>query len=365
MTDTTVSARARAKQWDDGFFREYVRSNIYKRYMGGNENSIIQVNNDLTKKKGDAVTFNLVGAIDASAGPNTGNTQLVGNEKAVPNDGWRVNIGVVRDAVRTNLLEEQASAFDLREAAKVQLKELAQRYLRNDINTALGSINGIAYGTATPTQRNNWNAANVDRVLYGNAVANYNATHATALAAVTSSMKLDTATVSLAKRLARNAKTANGEGIRPVRFDEDEEFFVMFVGTKAFRDLRLDMVTNKYWQEALERAKSNPLFTSTGSILWDNVLVREIPSIADIGTVGASSANVAPYYLCGAQAIGVSWAQTTKTTIAKEDDYGFKNGVGFFEMRGIGKIQYNPSDGAATAKDWGVLTGFVGAAADA
>ena len=362
MTETTISTRARAKQWDDGFFREYVRANIYKRYMGGNENAIIQVNNDLTKKKGDAITFNLVGALDPTAGPNNGSTNLVGNEKALPNDGWQVMIGVVRDAVVVNMQEEQASAFDVREAGKVALKELANRYLRDAITSALASVNGVAYATASAAQKNAWNAANSDRVLYGDKKSNYNATHATALAAIAATQTLSTEIVSLAKRMARSAKTVNGEGIRPVRYDEDEEFFVMFVGSKAFRDLRQDMVDNKYWQEALERSKANPLFTSTSSILWDNVLVREVPSIPDIGTVGTDSANVVPYYLCGAQAIGVSWAQTTKTTVRKEDDYGFRNGVGFMEMRGLGKIQWG--QGETTAKDWGVFTGFVAAAAD-
>src|SRR5688572_1950795 len=136
MTDTTASPAVRAKQWDDGFFREYVRANRYKRYMGSDENAIIQINNDLTKKKGDAITFNLVGALDASAGPNTGTTTLVGNEKALPNDGWQVKIGVVRDAVVVNMEEEQASAFDIRNAGKVALKELAMRYLKNALTTA-------------------------------------------------------------------------------------------------------------------------------------------------------------------------------------------------------------------------------------
>lgn len=360
MTDTVASARVRAKQWDNGFYKEYVRSNIYKRYMGGNENSIIQVNMDLEKKKGDAFTFNLVGAIDGTSGYNTGSTQLVGNEKAVPNDGWQINVGIVRDAVRTNIMDEQASAFDLRDAARVQLKTLANQYLRNDITKALASVNGVAYGSASAAQKNAWTAANVDRVLFGGKVSNYSATHATALATITTADTLNRATVSLAKRIARSAKTVNGEGITPVRYDEDEEFYVMFVGSKGFRDLREDM--KDVWKEALERSKANPLFTSTNSILWDNVLVREVPSISDTGAVGASSANVVPYYLCGAQAVGVAWAMTTKTTIAKEDDYGFKNGVAFTEIRGIGKIQWG--QGEAAAKDWGVMTGFVAAAAD-
>jgi len=361
MTDTTASPAVRAKQWDDGFFREYVRANRYKRYMGSDENSIIQVNNDLAKKKGDAITFNLVGALDASTGPNTGSTALVGNEKALPNDGWQVKVGVVRDAVVVNMEEEQASAFDIRNAGKVALKELAMRYLKNALTIALGSINGIAYATATAAQRNAWNVANSDRVLYGRELANYNATHSTALGGITAAETLNKATVSLLKRIAQQAVTVNGEGIRPYRYGEDEETYVLFVGTKPFRDLKLDMAD--VHKDAMERGKENPLFTGTNSLLWDGVVIREIPEIQDTGAVGDSGALVSPVYMCGAQALGVAWAQTTKTTVRKEDDYGFKNGVGFMEMRGIGKIQWGQDE--ANAIDWSVATGFVAAAQDA
>jgi N4-gp56 family major capsid protein len=360
MANTTVSAAVRAKQWDDGFFMEYVRANRFKRYMGKDENSIIQVRHDLTKKKGDAFTFNLVGALDASTGPNTGSTTLVGNEKALPNEGHKITVGVVRDAVVVNTEEEQASAFDVREAGKVALKDLSNRYLKNSLVTALGSINGIAYGTAIAAQRNAWNAANSDRVLYGADLANYNATHSTALAAITAGETLTRATVSKLKRIAQSATTVNGEGIRPYRYGEDEETYVLFVGTKSFRDLKLEMAT--VLAEAEKRGKDNPLFTGTTSLYWDGVVVREIPEIADTGAVGASSALVAPVYLCGAQALGIAWAQTTKTTVRKEDDYGFQHGVGFMEMRGVNKLLWD-QDG--TPIDWGVVTGFVAAGAEA
>lgn len=361
MTNTTISARARAKQWDDDFFREYVRDNRYKPFMGTNENAIIQVNMDLTRKQGDAFTFNLVGAIDATAGPNTGGTALVGNEKAVPNDGFQINVGVVRDAVVINGMEVQASAFDAREAARVQLTQLANRYLRNSITTALGSVGGIPYGTASAAQRNAWNAANSDRVLYGANTANYNATMATALTNITGAETLTRATVSKAKRRAMGAVTVNGEGIRPYRSGMDFEAFVMFVDSRAFRDLTLDMSSN--WQNAMPRAEDNPLFKTPMSLWWDNVLVVNVPSIASLGAVGAGgTVNVSPYYLCGAQAVGLAWAQTTTTTVRKEDDYGFQRGVGFMEIRGVEKIQWNQG---GSGKDWGVMSGFVAAAADA
>src|SRR5699024_8760259 len=142
---------------------------------------------------------------------------------------------------------------------------------------------------------------------------------------------------------------------------EDEETYVLFVGTEAYRDLKMDM--DGVHSDARERAKTNPLFTGTTSLYWDGVVIREIPEIKEIGTVGAGSANVAPVYLCGAQALGVAWAQTTKSTLRKEDDYGFQHGVGFFEMRGIEKILWG--QGGSNPKDWGMVTGFVAAAPDA
>lgn len=361
MTNTTISTAVRAKQWDDDFFMEYVRANRFKRYMGTSENSIIQVKNNLTKKKGDAITINLVGALDADAGPNTGTTTLVGNEKALPNDGHKVTIGVVRDATVVNVEEEQASAFDVRDAARQALKDLSMRYLRNDIIRALGSVQGIPYATANATQKNAWTVANADRVLFGDAVGNYSATHATALNNVTATMRLDRQTVSLMRQIAQEAETVNGDGIRPFTYGEDEETYVMFVNSRGFRDLKTDLET--VHKDARERALSNPLFTGTTSLYWDGVVVREIPEIGNFNNTATTPIPVSPIYLCGAQALAVAWAMTTKTTTRKEDDYGFQHGVGFMELRGVEKVLWG--QGTTGAKDWSVVTGYVSAPAAA
>ncbi|WP_422346936.1 DUF4043 family protein [Stenotrophomonas sp. DR009] len=361
MTNTTISAAVRAKQWDDNFFIEYVRANRFKRYMGTSENSIIQVKNNLTKKKGDAITINLVGALDADAGPNTGTTTLVGNEKALPNDGHKVTIGVVRDATVVNVEEEQASAFDVRDAGRQALKDLSMRYLRNDIIKALGSVQGVPYATANATQKNAWTVANVDRVLFGDAVANYSATHATALNNVTAAMTLTRDTVSLLRQIAQEAETVNGDGIRPFTYGEDEETYVLFVNSRAFRDLKKDLET--VHKDARERALSNPLFTGTTSLYWDGVVIREIPEIGNFNNTATTPIPVTPVYLCGAQALAVAWAMTTKTKLRKEDDYGFQYGVGFMELRGVEKVLWG--QGTTAAKDWSLVTGYVSAPAAA
>jgi len=361
VTNTTISAAVRAKQWDDNFFMEYVRANRFKRYMGISENSIIQVKNNLTKKKGDAITINLVGALDADAGPNTGTTTLVGNEKALPNDGHKVTIGVVRDATVVNVEEEQASAFDVRDAGRQALKDLSMRYLRNDIIKALGSVQGVPYATASAAQKNAWTVANVDRVLFGDAVANYSATHATALNNVTAAMTLTRDTVSLLRQIAQEAETVNGDGIRPFTYGEDEETYVLFVNSRAFRDLKKDLET--VHKDARERALTNPLFTGTTSLYWDGVVIREIPEIGNFNNTATTPIPVTPIYLCGAQALAVAWAMTTKTTLRKEDDYGFQYGVGFMELRGVEKVLWG--QGTTAAKDWSVVTGYVSAPAAA
>ena len=373
MTDTTIATANRVKQWDDRHHVEYVRSNRYKRYMGTDENAIIQLEENLTKKKGDAITIPLVGALDSSGGPNDGSSDLVGNEKALPNDGHQITVGVVRDATVVNVEEEQASPINIRSAGKVALKDLQMRYLRNDIDTALHSINGVAYGTATEAQKDAWLDDNTDRVLFGAAVGNLDQTapaggatndHSGSLANVDNTAdKLTGEIVSLTKRLAQTAINVNGDGIRPFRYGEDMETFVMFVPSLAFRDLRAWMVSNSYWENAMQRAKSNPLFSGPTSVEWDGVIVREMPNLGVLSGVGAGAINVAPCFLCGAQALGVAWAMRTKTTLRKEDDYGFKYGVGFMELRGVDKIQYG--QGGLAAKDWGVCTTYVAGVADA
>lgn len=363
MANTTISTANRVKQWDSRFFKEYIRANRFKRYMGSGENSIIQLCENLTKNRGDQITIPLLGALDKSSGYNDGSSTLVGNEKALPNDGMPIQIGVVRDATVVNMEEEQASPIDIRNAGRVALKDLSTRYLRDDLIVAMGSINGVAYASASEAQKDAWLVDNADRVRFGASNSNNSSNdHSASLANIdTTNDKLTKELVSSMKRMAQSAATVNGDGIRPYKYGEDEETYVMFAGVNAYRDLKLDLATAH--QDARERAKSNPLFTGTTSLYWDGVVIREIPELPTYAGVGAASSAVEPVYLCGSQAVGVAWAKRTKTTLRKEDDYGFQHGVGFYEHRGIEKIRYGA--GGSDSKDWGMVTGYVSSQDDA
>lgn len=354
MTLTTVSAANTVKQWDSDFFREYIRDNRFARYQGTDVNSIIQLKEDLTKKPGDALTISLVAALSGAG--VTGNSLLEGQEEAILNYGHQVPINAYRNAVAITDWEAQKSAIGLRNAAKPLLKEWAMQLNRTHILNAMGSVQAsggaiVNYSSATEQQKDDWLTANADRIVFGDALSNAVAgDHSASLLAVDSTMTLTADMVSLYKRRAKLADPI----VRPVRVNGDEEWYVLFVGSAAYRDLKADM--KSVLSEARERGKGNPIFTD-GDIAYDGVIIREIPEIASLGAVGDSSAVVSPVYLCGAQAlghvIGKRWASTTENR-----DYQFLHGTAVAGFFGTQKLFYN-------GKQHGMLTGYVAAAADA
>lgn len=359
MALTTARTGLTPQQWDDKFFTAYVREQRFKRYMGTDENSIIQIKEDLTKKKGDSVTFALVNELtDAWI---TGNGTLEGNEEALDSRSYRVYVAPLRKAVAVTEWDEQKSVIDLRNAGKTMLKMAAMTKMRDDIITALGSINGVAYGTATEAQKDAWLVDNADRVLFGAAKSNASTNdHSTSLANVDNTTdKLTPETISLAKRMAQNASPK----IRPIKLSEDEEWFVLFANSQAFRDLSTNSTMTQANRDARTRGMDNPLFTG-GALIWDGVIIREIPEIAVISGVGAGAIDVAPNYLVGAQALGVAWAQRTKT-VTDVRDYGFRHGVGMSEIRGIEKLLFGAGLGDTDdLKQHGVLTLYTAGVAD-
>lgn len=356
MANTTARSGLTPQQWDDKFFMEYVRESRFKRYMGTSENSIIQVKENLMKAKGDKITFASVRKL-AGAGV-TGNTTLEGNEEALDSRSMAVTVAPLRHAVAVSEWDEQKSAIELRDTAKMALKLWMMEKMRDDIIAALGSINGVDFADASAAQKNAWVVDNADRVLFGKLKSNYSATFATALGNIDNTDdKLTPEALSLMKRIAQTASPA----IRPIRLSEDEEWFVAFANSRAFRDLQANSTMTQANRDARVRGvESNPLFTG-GSLVWDGIIVREIP---EMGYTSNGTIECGQVFLCGAQAVGVGWAQRTRTRTDTRD-YGFVNGVAIGEMRGIEKLTFGTGSGDTDdLKDHGVVTGWFSAVAD-
>lgn len=352
--------------WDSKFFTEYVRKNQFARYMGTSMNSMIQVKEDLTRKAGDRVTFASVRRL-IGAGV-TGNQILEGNEELLNARSMTLPVSVIRHAVAVSDWDEQKSIIELREASRDALMTWELEKMRADIIAAFGNItaNGnvsVPFASATAGQKNAWLVANSDRVLVGNSVANASSgVMSTALATIDNTNdKMTGAVVSLAKRLAKNANPR----IRPITVNGDEEWFVLTLNSLQFRDFKNDPPVAQANRDAWQRGRDNPIF-SGGDLIWDGVIVREIPEIGVITGAGTAGIDVAAGYLCGAQAIGVAWSQRMKST-TNTRDYGFMHGVGIQEMRGIDKLRFgkDATTDTSTPVDAGVFTIFAASVADA
>lgn len=360
MSLTNAAPGLTPEQWDDQFFMEYVRDSRFRPYEGTDENSVIHVKENLAKARGDTLYFALVNRLSGAG--VTGNTLLEGSEEALKSRECGLVIQTHRNAVAVTGHDEQLSAIDLRNAGKTALKLWAMELKRDQMVQALASINGVNFASANAAARNAWQVDNSDRVLYAK-TSNYNATHATAINAIVAADTLTASKVSLMKRIAGRATPK----IRPIRVDGDREYYVMFANSLAFRDLSNDSAMLNANREARIRGTSdNPIFQG-GALMWDGVVIVEIPEIDTLNFTNANGVptQVGPVFLCGAQALGVAMAKRPKSTTDVRD-YGFVQGVGIQMMHKIGKLEFDASaanDGSEKC-DNGVVTGWFSAVAD-
>lgn len=380
MADTVVPAALRVKQWDDNYFSEYIRGNRLARYMGTDENSIVQVREQLTKKKGDTIYFELVNKLKGQGKKN--NATLQGFEEDLSQRSWPLTVSLYRHGVTTAEFEEQVTAISLRDAGKAALMSWSMEHTRDKFLGALGSKDAVlagagqstgpdsysgnpsAFQVANATALNTWTTNNRDRTLYGGLISNGSSNvFATALATVgTAAGKLTSGAVSVMKRMAKTSTPK----IRPIKVNGDEEWYVMFAHSNCFRDLKLDTNIVQSRQYAMDRGMDNPLFTD-GDIVWDGVIVREIPELNQNAWLaqGLTSVDVGENYLCGAQALGYALAQRWNTR-TQDMDYETKHGIAVQQIYEVAKISFGTgATDTTTPKDNGMVTGFFAAVGDA
>jgi len=363
MADTTLATASQIAKWNADYFAEYVRESGFMPYMGRSPMSIIHANYQLTTGK----TINLPLITRLAGAGVTGSTVLEGAEEALGNYNHAISIDWKRHGVLLTKDQEHYTEMDMRRAARDMLKVRAMEMLRDDIIAAMRSVwsgtAAVAYASATEAQKDAWVDRNVDRVLFGTAKGNLSTSapaggatydHSASLAAIATTEKLSAAAVSLMKRIA---KTADPH-IRPMRTGSGgREYYVLFAGSLPFRDLKEDSAMLSANREARPRdVESNPIFQD-GDLIYDGVIIREIPEIPVIAGVGGDSGDVGPVFLCGAQAVGVAWGQEPRSQTDVRDSK-FRFGVGSEEARGIEKMVFNNTD-------HGVVSGFFAAAADA
>lgn len=358
MAQTSAATGLTVEQWDDKFFVEDIQENVFSTLYEEGENAAIQVKQDLDKKKGDNINFALLNRLtgDGVEGSNT----LEGSEEDLTSRSHNVTVNKRRHGVLVPEMEEQKSAIGLRDAAKPALKTWAQEHTRDKIITALGSINGVAYASASEAQKDAWLVDNADRVLFGAARSNNSSNdHSASLANIDATNDVLTRSmIDLMKRLARTCSPK----IRPIQDKGNgKKVYVAYAHPYAFRDLATNMEGTL--DDTTAAGMAMALFEG-GDLMWRNVIIKELEDMPVYSGVGASSIDVAPVYLIGAQCIGYATAKRWKT-IEKRFDYEDKAGVAIEAIDGFSKLTFGTGSGDTDdLKDYGLVTGFAAAVAD-
>lgn len=367
MAEVALASASEKQKWISEYFPEYVRTSGLLPYMGKSNNSIIITKYDLQSENGKTINIPLITRLKGTG--VTGSGTLDGYEEELGNYNCSISVDWRRNAVRVPKSTSYKTEIDLLNAARDMLRVWEAEQLRDDVLKAMLQVittgdTVVAWADASAANKNTWVAANSDRVLFGKNKSNYSATFSTALGNCDTTNDLCTAaSMGLAKRIAKQADPH----IRPFKTGDGREYYVAFHGTRTFRDFKSDSTILAANRDSRAREGSgmdnNPIFQD-GDILYEGIIHREVPEIDTLCTSlggfdsqGASSADVRPVFLCGAQSVGIAWGQepTPKTDSTK--DYGFRPGVAIEELLGVKKLAFN-------GVQQGIVSCFFAASAD-
>jgi N4-gp56 family major capsid protein len=319
-TTFSTSDALTKKLWDEKLFRDTVKESYFSRFMG--EGSIVTVKNELTKSKGDEITFGIRMRL-SGAGVTDGQI-LEGAEESLTTYSDKVTLHQYRHAVRDNgALDRQRAMFSIDEESRSALADWGTEKIDQlAFDAILDSPTLIFYKTSAGSLST--------------------ATASTAKTALTAADgKLTPAMVSYMKAYAKTGGGRTYVPLRPVKVN-GKEHYVLLVHPDALYDLKIDPTYQQYLREAEVRGSENPLFKGSVAII-DGVVIHEHEncSIANDGGSGAVAWSKGVFM--GQQALMWAWGQRVET-VQKNFDYENEHGYAWGIIAGTNKPVFNSLD---------------------
>lgn len=358
MAEVQLASVSEKSVWVTDYLKSYTRQSGFAPYMGRGNSSIIRVRSEMRSEAGSTINVPLI--LELRGRGVEGSEILEGNEEEMENYGDQVRVNWLRNGVVVPKSTSFRTEIDLLNAARERLVVWSKNKLRDSVIGAFQSIiipgtvdadgspladTAVQYATSTSGQRNTYLVNNTDRMLFGVDLANSSSGNwATSLGNVdTTNDRMSAAVIDIAKSVAkRTTNSANGISINPYQSDATagREWFVMFMDSFAFSQASRDPIIFQANRDARDRGvDTNPIFQG-GDLIYNGVILREIPELNPLNGVGASGANVSRSFLCGAGALAVAWGQDPTPKSDRDRDYGFRPGVAIEELRGQKKMSF-------------------------
>jgi len=364
------------QKWSAKLFKHAFANNPLAPYMGTGSDSVIQIQKDFLKDKGDKMIVGLRALLDDNG--ETDNETYEGNEEALVFHDMNYQIHERGHSVRkAGNMTDQSSIFNLRNEAKLALGEWSAMKQASDLITALSGLANVSFpGHRTgelETSTTGNSIATIDQTAIGTKSATSlryffgGQTAGGTLERVANDAAIDSSTdnlfgtkvISAVKLMAETTFNTSGEFLSPIRpvMVDGERLYLMFISPYQAKSLKNETAWIQAQRDAGIRGKKNALFTGALGI-WDGVVIKETPwchvrygingtarteFFDSTGDVCASGIYVARGLFCGAQAAVMGYGKMP-SWVEEDFDYKTKLGVHTDMIYGVKKTVFNSVD---------------------
>lgn len=350
--------------WSMDFWSQARNLSFVNRFLGKDENSVIQHITELKKtEKGARAVITLVADMEGDG--VVGDRTLKGNEEKLKSYDQVIRIDQMRNANHNEgRMAEQKSIVNFREQSKNKLAY----WLSDRIDQlAFLTMSGVSY-TMTPSGqvrvgsdlKNLEFAADV-KAPSAKRVFRWDKTTGLMLNGATADLLAeDTPTWEMLVQLKAYAKD---NYVRGVREKGGEETYHVFLSPQAMAKLKLDATYMQNLRHAQTRDGSNALFSGS-SVKVDGLYIHEFRHVyntrlAPAGSKwGGGAVDGCQMLFCGAQAMGMADIGNS-TWDEEEDDYGNSQGIAIAKILGFLKPQFQTQYSGGTVEDHGLISCYV------
>lgn len=327
------------KLWSKKLAVEALKQTWVYKFMGTDDNSVIQIFDDTQKSPGDRIRVPLRRLLTASG--VIGDQTLEGNEERINYYSDDVFINQLRHAVREGgKFTRQLVPFDIREHARASLQD----WWADRIDTWF--FNQIAGNTAQTDVRYTGMQATIAPDSDHLVIAGKNAT----TGALTSASADAKFTLTLIDVCVEKAKSL-AVPIRPIMINGEEKY-VMFLHNYQVTDLRTNTNTGQWFdiQKAAMQGgnvSKNPIYT--GAIgEYNGVVLHGSSRVPNAVSATSALAGTRAAIFVGAQAVGMAFGRDNGPERFSwvEDYFDYENqfGVAAGAIGGMKKLVFNGSD---------------------